>query len=146
MSQASYPHLPRLAVGGVIIQHDKALLVQRGRPPGQGLWAIPGGKVHLGETLTAAVERELHEETGLTVEVGEVVYVFDKIETDNIGQIQFHYVIIDFMATMVDSTQPLQPGDDALNAAWFTLVEITQPDFPISPTTLTLLQNLLRAT
>ena len=70
---------PVVAVGAVIIRDDHLLLVERARPPGEGLWAVPGGQVKLGEDMAAAVRREVLEETGLRVEVGDVVWVGDSI-------------------------------------------------------------------
>ena len=55
----TYPDAPRPAVGAVVFKGDAVLLVQRGNPPSRGMWAIPGGRVHLGETLQAAAEREI---------------------------------------------------------------------------------------
>jgi 8-oxo-dGTP diphosphatase len=60
-----YPDAPRPAVGAVVFKGDAVLLVQRANPPSRGMWAIPGGRVRLGETLQAAAEREILEETGV---------------------------------------------------------------------------------
>jgi ADP-ribose pyrophosphatase len=53
---------PQVGVGAVVVHQGRVLLVQRGRPPGEGLWAIPGGRQRLGETLQQAAEREIREE------------------------------------------------------------------------------------
>ena len=76
-----YPDRPIVGVGAVIIDRGRVLLVKRGSPPMLGQWTIPGGVVELGETLRSAAEREAQEETGLTVEVGEVIEVIDRIRT-----------------------------------------------------------------
>jgi ADP-ribose pyrophosphatase len=136
-----YPDAPRVAVGAVVWHENKVLLVLRGQPPAQGLWAIPGGGVHLGETLQAAAEREIMEETGLVIKAGEIIYTFDAIVRDDAGRVQFHYVILDLQAEALDPTQPLTPGDDVRDAAWFSFDELNQPDRPISPSTLTLLKK-----
>jgi ADP-ribose pyrophosphatase len=141
-SKTHYPDLPRVAVGGVVIYQNKVLLVLRGKAPAKGLWAIPGGSVQLGESLKMAVEREVWEETGLHVEANEVIYVFENIEHDNRHNIEFHYVILDLRAELVDPTQPLLAGDDAEAVGWFTLTEVTK--LPISATTLKLLQQIMR--
>lgn len=143
MSEREYPSAPRVAVGAVVLHEKRALLVRRGQPPAEGLWAIPGGRVHLGETLAQATAREVLEETGLPIEVGEVVYTFDNIVRDEAGRVRFHYVIIDLMATPLDPARPLTPADDVTAAAWFTLAELR--DLPITPTTLELLQRLMPA-
>lgn len=140
----NYPASPQVAVGGIVLQDDKVLLVLRANAPLKNKWAIPGGRVKLGETLQQAVEREILEETGLSVKAGEVVYVFDTIGRDECERVEFHYVIIDLLAQVVDSSQPLIPGDDARDAQWFTLEHLKQPEFPVSSETLTLLKRLMK--
>ena len=77
VSGNAYPAFPRVGVGAIVIKDDKVLLVQRGVEPGLGLWAIPGGTLKLGETLQTCAAREILEETGITIAVGECIYVFD---------------------------------------------------------------------
>lgn len=138
-----YPDAPRVAVGAVVIHQNKVLLVLRNQAPAKDMWAIPGGSVELGETMKSAAEREVMEETGLRVKAGEVVYTFDAIHTDPQGRVQYHYIIVDLLAEALDPGQPLQPADDVRDAAWFTLVDLTDPDLPISPTTFELLQDIM---
>ncbi|MFH1135921.1 MAG: NUDIX hydrolase [Pseudomonadota bacterium] len=114
---APYPDNPRPAVGGVVIWGGRVLLVRRGQPPSQGEWAIPGGSVELGESLTEAVEREILEETGVEIIAGEVCHVFDDIRRDDRGRVMFHYVIVDFLGKYV-SGEP-NPASDAARAGWF---------------------------
>lgn len=135
---AEYPDKPRLAVGGVVIKDDKVLLVRRGKSPAFGEWAIPGGSVELGETLQQAVERELREETGLTVKAGEVCHVFDAVKRDDEGRIRFHYVIIDLMTNHV-SGEPA-PASDVTEAAWLSFAELENR--PVNASTLQLLRKL----
>jgi len=115
----SSKHLPAVAVGAVIFKNDMVLLVKRLNPPAAGQWAIPGGKVKPGESMHDALKRELAEETGLEIQVGEVVYVFDVIEYNKNGEIDFHYIIIDFLCSV--NQYDLKPGDDALAAEWVDL-------------------------
>ena len=105
-----------------MIQDNRVLLVKRNKEPAKGQWAIPGGSVKLGETLRAAVEREIQEESGLIVKARDPVYTFDVIERDDKGQIRFHYVIIDFTADLVGGD--LLASDDADDARWFSPEEI----------------------
>ena len=74
-----FPSHPVVGVGGVIVQAGKALIVKRAHEPRKGEWSLPGGRVELGETLIDATRREMHEETGLDVEVGEMIEVFDRV-------------------------------------------------------------------
>lgn len=132
-SEERYP-IP--AVGAVVIHEHKVLLAQRGRPPNQGLWTIPGGKVAWGESLAEAAEREIREETGLTVRAGEPVHVFDLID----AVAGFHYIIVDVLAQYVSGTA--QPADDAQAVAWFDLAALDEPR--VESATRGLLQRLAR--
>lgn len=114
-----YPKRPRVAIGAVVFKDDRVLLVRRGRAPAKGMWAIPGGSMELGETLQAAAEREIFEETGIMIRAGEPVFTFDVIERDDDGRIRFHYVIVDMSADYIGGT--LQPGDDAVEARWVSI-------------------------
>ena len=111
-----YPDRPIVGVGAVIIDRGRVLLVKRGSPPMLGQWTIPGGVVELGETLRSAAEREAQEETGLTVHVGEVIEVIDRILPGDDGRTQFHYVLIDFLCSVVQGEA--QAGSDAAEVAW----------------------------
>jgi len=139
----SYPDKPQVAVGAVIIHQEKVLLILRGNPPSKDFWAIPGGRVELGETLQAAAEREVREETGLAVQADEIIYTFDAIERDEQDRVRYHYVILDLQATPLNPDQPLSPGDDAQDARWFSWEEIEQAVVPISKPTYTLLQKVM---
>lgn len=111
-----YPAAPVAAVGGVVLQGDAVLLVKRAFPPRQGEWSLPGGQLELGESLTEGVAREVFEETGLRVDVGPVVEVFDRVHRDEAGRIRFHFVIVDFLCRAVGGA--LRAGDDAAEVRW----------------------------
>jgi 8-oxo-dGTP diphosphatase len=117
-----YPQNPCAAVGAFVFKNQRVLLVKRGQPPAEGLWAIPGGNIKLGETLQQATEREVREETGLVIKAGDSVFTFDVIDRDESGRIRYHYVIVDLMAEYISGD--LQPGDDALEARWVSPQEI----------------------
>ena len=118
MSNDSLPLFPQVGVGAVVFKDGKVLLVKRGTPPSKGLWAIPGGRLTLGETLQQAAEREILEETGIVIRAAKPIYTFDVIERDDAGSIQFHYVIVDLEAEYI-SGEP-HAGDDADEAAWIS--------------------------
>ena len=110
--------VPRVGVGGVVVQDGAILMVERGRPPRAGQWAIPGGKLHWGELLEEAVAREVEEETGLSVEVGELIWTGQTIGPD------WHFILLDFEATVTGGS--LSAGDDAADAAWVPLDEVEE--------------------
>jgi ADP-ribose pyrophosphatase len=132
-----YPNNPRVAVGAVVFHNNGVLLVRRGQPPSEDLWAIPGGSVKIGETLQEAAEREILEETHITIRAGEPVYTFDAIERDDSGKIRFHYLIVDLVADYVTGNP--KAGDDAAEARWVTAQEIN--DLHVSAPTLKLLKT-----
>jgi ADP-ribose pyrophosphatase len=136
-SESAYPKHPRLAVGAIVFKDDRVLLVKRGRPPAKGQWAIPGGNVKLGESLQMAAQREIFEETGITILAREPVFTFDAIVKDNYGKIQFHYVIVDLAAEFVRGE--IRPGDDAANVRWVAAAELDRLN--VSAPTLNLLRN-----
>lgn len=117
-----YPDRPLVGVGGVIIHDNRALIVQRGKAPRKDEWTIPGGLLEVGETLRAGVEREILEETGLVVEAGEVLDVFDSIHPDASGRAQYHYVLIDFLCTWISGEA--RAASDVAQARWITREEL----------------------
>src|SRR6202030_1648245 len=96
-----YPDAPLVGVGGIVIERDRVMLVRRGHPPLLGEWSIPGGVLEVGETLREAAVREVLEETGLTVEVGELLGVFDRISRDADERTLYHYVLVDFLCRRI---------------------------------------------
>lgn len=114
--QREYPRSPLVGVGGVIIERGLVLLIKRLRPPAQGEWSIPGGLVELGEPLKTAVAREIFEETGLRVNVGNLVELLERIFEDNCGRIMYHYIIADYICTVVEGI--LKANSDASSVAW----------------------------
>jgi ADP-ribose pyrophosphatase YjhB (NUDIX family) len=124
-----------VGVGAVVVDAaGRVLLVKRGTEPMKGHWSIPGGLVELGETLVEAIQREIAEETGLTVKPEAVVEVIDRIyqgtrQETNEGQAQqgaeppvrYHYVIVDYWCRVLDGIA--QPASDAADLLWATPAE-----------------------
>jgi 8-oxo-dGTP diphosphatase len=123
---------PIVGVGVAVVDDGRILLVQRGSDPGRGLWAVPGGKVRRGEPMKEAARREVLEETGLDVEVGDSVWVGEVIEDGH------HIVLIDFSGSVVGGE--LEAADDADDARWIPLEEATS--YPLTPTMYDLLDTL----
>jgi ADP-ribose pyrophosphatase YjhB (NUDIX family) len=92
-----YPDRPFAGVGAVIVDDGKVVLIRRRFDPLKGQWSLPGGAVELGETLESSVAREMLEETGLEVEVGPVIEVFDRITLDDDGRVRYHYILVDYL-------------------------------------------------
>lgn len=88
---------PQLAVSAAIFRNDRLLLVRRARKPGLGVWTLPGGRVEFGESLHQALNREVQEETGLTIGVIGLAGFREGLPRPDRGQPE-HYVILPFAA------------------------------------------------
>jgi ADP-ribose pyrophosphatase YjhB (NUDIX family) len=120
-----YPERPITAVGAVILDGDRVLLVQRGQEPLKGEWSLPGGAVEIGETLEAALAREVREETSLDVVVGPMVEVLDSIRRDAAGRAEYHYIIIDYACRVRSGTPTAATrGTDAADVRWVPVDEL----------------------
>ena len=126
----AFPDRPVLGVGAVIFDAGRVLLVRRGHAPLKGEWSLPGGAVETGETLEAAILREVREETGLDVAVGRLVEVVDRIHRVPDGRVEYHYVVVDYLCVPAGN-RPM-PGSDAADARWVALAELD--DYGLSPT------------
>src|SRR5437764_13889853 len=111
-----FPELPLVGVGAIIIEGDRVMLVKRAQQPIQGQWSIPGGGLEVGEMVREAAVREAREETGLIVEPGELLGVYDRILRDPEERVQYHYVLIDFLCRPVGGE--LLAAYDAVEVRW----------------------------
>jgi 8-oxo-dGTP diphosphatase len=98
------------------VRDGSLLMIQRGKDPYAGRWSIPGGRLEHGEYLTDAVRREVLEETGVEVEVGELLGILELWRDP-------HYVILDYVATPAGDDEP-RPGGDASDARWVSLEDV----------------------
>jgi len=111
-----YPESPFVGVGVVIWRQDEVLLIRRGKPPREGEWSLPGGAQNVGETVRDTALREVREETGLTIHLGDLIEVVDAIFPDENGKILHHYTLIDFVGEWAAGTAIA--SDDAAEVRW----------------------------
>jgi ADP-ribose pyrophosphatase YjhB (NUDIX family) len=144
-TRREYPELPIVGVGGVVIQDGRALLIRRGSEPMKGEWSLPGGMLEVGETLVQGVERELLEETGLTVRVLDLIEVFERIShaensgavaTENQGPL-YHFVIIDYLCEVM-SGEPVA-GSDVTDLAFATEDQLVK--YNLTPTAMRIIKK-----
>ena len=109
---------PGPAVGAACLRGDEVLLIRRGKPPREGEWSLPGGRIEPGERATEAGLRELREETGVEARITGLVDVVDGLFPEA-GR---HYVLIDYAAQWL-SGEPVA-GDDAAEARFVALAEV----------------------
>ena len=121
-----YPGRPLIGVGAVIVENGKILLVRRVNDPNKGKWSVPGGLVRAGERLEEALKREIMEELGVEIETGDVACVTDEIFRDKNGDVEYHYVVIDFFAKIVEGVP--RAMSDADQVRWFDLSEISSAE------------------
>jgi ADP-ribose pyrophosphatase YjhB (NUDIX family) len=138
-----YPESPLVGVGAVIIDahsrvgldlrgnesrgnDPRVLLIRRGQAPLLGEWSLPGGIVECGETLRDAAAREAREETGLVVEIVDMLGVYERVVAGDAGRVQYHYVLIDFLCRPLSGD--LKAASDAADVRWFTREELPALD------------------
>lgn len=128
-----------MGVGAIVLDgNEKILLVKRGNEPGRGKWSFPGGLVNVGEAVKDAAKREVKEETGLSVKIGDLAGVVDVVIKDDNEKVQYHYVIIDFFATR--ESGEISPRSDAEDVRWMLLKDLLSLD--VTRTAINLLKQL----
>ena len=120
--QREFPEIPLVGVGAILIEDSRVLLVKRAHPPLQAQWSIPGGVLEVGELVREAAIREAREETGLIVDPGDLLGVYDRILRNAEKRVQYHYVLIDFLCRKVGGE--LAAASDAAEVRWFTRDEL----------------------
>ena len=118
--QREFPLSPLVGVGAVIVHENKVLLVRRGSEPLKGHWTLPGGVLEVGESLVEGVIRETREETGLEIEVIELVELLDRIHRHE-ERVRYHYVIADYLCRVTGGI--LRAASDADAVRWVERAE-----------------------
>ncbi|NHI92695.1 MAG: NUDIX hydrolase [Candidatus Lokiarchaeota archaeon] len=113
---------PRVTIDAIIMENGKILLIQRGKPPFIGSWALPGGHIDLGEIVEDAVIREIKEETNAEVKIDKLFNVYSHPDRDPRG----HYITIVYSCSIKDKNQKILGGDDAIKAQFFDIEEINK--------------------
>jgi 8-oxo-dGTP diphosphatase len=116
MSRHEQPTRPVLGAAALVIHDGRVLLIRRGQAPDAGEWSVPGGGVELGEAIEDALRREVREETGLEIAVGDFLEIYERVERDADGAVRFHFVVLDYRCHLIGGA--LRAGDDAADAAW----------------------------
>ena len=124
-----YPDRPIFGVGAIIFEGDKVLLIKRGSVPLEGYWSLPGGAQEAGETVEAAVIREILEETGLEIKIIKFATMVDIIDLDEAGKARHHYTVADYICRVTGGE--LQAGGDADKALWVPIADLDE--FNLTP-------------
>ena len=124
-----YPDRPIFGVGAIIFEGDKVLLIKRGSPPLEGYWSLPGGAQETGETVEAALKREILEETGLQIEIINFATMVDIIDLDDAGKARHHYSVADYVCRITGGE--LQASGDAADARWVEINDLK--NFQLTP-------------
>ena len=139
-SPREYPERPVVGVGGVVIEHGRALLIRRGGEPLKGQWSIPGGTLETGETLEEGTRREMEEETGLRVRIVELIEVFERIfrePGDSSLRPRYHFIILDYLCERLSGEA--RAGSDVTDIAW--VEESALAAYDLTPTATRILKK-----
>ncbi|MHA2424148.1 MAG: NUDIX hydrolase [Candidatus Thorarchaeota archaeon] len=117
MTERRYPKTPLVGVGAIVVGSKGVLLVKRDKDPGKGLWSIPGGVIEIGETNRDATRREILEETGIEIELLDLLGVIDVILPDLTGTIEYHGVLIHYLARALTEENYEETPEGEVN--WF---------------------------
>lgn len=125
-NEREYPERPIASMAACVFEDDKILIVKRANPPSQGMWSLPGGMIELGETIQEATKREVEEECGIEIDVGDVLHAENLIVPDEKGDIRFHYVVTYLLAYYRNGEA--SPGSDATDIKWVKSEELSKFD------------------
>jgi len=125
----AYPKYPLIGVGTCLLKDNTILIIQRGHPPDEGFWSIPGGMVGYGERTEDAAMREVEEETGLKViELEYVADIVNKIIYDDAGTLKYHFIIVDYVTHQFEGIACA--SDDAAASRWCPFEELPSYEYP----------------
>lgn len=141
MNSRRYPTHPLVGVGALILRRNSILLVERARDPLKGHWSLPGGLVETGESLAHAVEREIQEETGLSVKPLRIFEIFERILRDSSGRPEYHYVLVDYLCKVVSGE--LRAADDVSQVKWVRRGDLAK--YPLTEGTLGVIEKAFHA-
>jgi len=136
-----YPKRPLVGVGALIFRRGRILMAQRGKQPLKGAWSLPGGALEIGESLEAAVRREVREETSLEVKPVKVFEIFERIIRDARGAAEYHYVLIDYICRVIGGD--LCAGDDVCRVEWVRRRDLAELE--ITEGTLAVIERAFRS-
>ncbi len=137
-----YPGAPLVGVGVAIYNaQGQVLLVQSGKAPRAGKWGLPGGLIDLGETLVDAAVREVTEETGVSIAIGDLVTTFEPIFRDAEGKIEYHYVVLEYWAHYLGGEPCAQ--DDVVATAWVESADLAS--YSLTPEQIAVLHKTFAA-
>jgi 8-oxo-dGTP diphosphatase len=137
-NEREYPERPIASMAACVFKDDKILIIRRDNPPSQGMWSPPGGMIELGETIQEATKREVEEECGIEIGVGDVFHAANLIVPDEKGNTKFHYVITYLLAYYINGEA--RPGSDAMDIKWIKSEELDK--FDMSPV---VRENIMKA-
>ena len=120
----AYPDRPILAVSAAIIRDGHVFIARRARGPALGVWTMPGGMVEAGETLAEALQREILEETSMTIEPVALAGHREVVVRDGNGHVSRHFVILCFASRWIKG----EPGlnDELDESRWIRPAELKE--------------------
>ena len=121
---------PIAAAIALVVKDNRILLVRRVNEPDAGRWGFPGGKIEFGETVLAAAERELAEETGIQGEALRVITAVEAFDRDEVDGLRRHFILVGVLCRWLAGVPVAR--DDAFDAAWFTLPALNAGDLALS--------------
>jgi len=128
MEERTYPSVPISAVGAIVVGSSGVLLVRREKDPARGLWSAPGGVIKIGETQKEALRREVMEETGIEIDILNLLTAANVILHDSDGKVEYHFIWIFYLAKAL--TEDIHYESPEVEARWFRLDELPSSEMP----------------